>query len=253
VAGDASCVTTEIVQNSTSKNATMGSDLPRLFEQASSNFSIPLDSMSIMALFSQNNVSCTTENSLVSFKSLSSTSNKARRTSLIEPVADWLTSGELAPAVKESAPSSTIRDNPTHTLAARGSVGTKNGIVFDESYTSTAAATTATPSSVTFTEQTTKETTPPEPTSTPTPPAIPAKVLDFSRIAVLYIFEKTAAFTAAMQSEGNIETYLAHSYSTSQTGTFDIDLSASGIKGNFTLNFDEFTITMPNGTVVGSN
>jgi hypothetical protein len=132
-------------------------------------------------------------------------------------------------------------------------VGTKNGIVFDESYTSTAAATTATPSSVTFTEQTTKETTPPEPTSTPTPPAIPAKVLDFSRIAVLYIFEKTAAFTAAMQSEGNIETYLAHSYSTSQTGTFDIDLSASGIKGNFTLNFDEFTITMPNGTVVGSN
>ncbi|KAF4237289.1 hypothetical protein CNMCM8980_007165 [Aspergillus fumigatiaffinis] len=253
VAGDASCVTTEIVQNSTSKNATMGSDLPRLFEQASSNFSIPLDSMSIMALFSQNNVSCTTENSLVSFKSLSSTSNKARRTSLIEPVADWLTSGELAPAVKESAPSSTKRDIPTQTLAARGSVGTKNGIVFDESYTSTAAATTATPSSVTFTEQTTKETTPPEPTSTPTPPAIPAKVLDFSRIAVLYIFEKTAAFTAAMQSEGNIETYLAHSYSTSQTGTFDIDLSASGIKGNFTLNFDEFTITMPNGTVVGSN
>ncbi|GFF27181.1 hypothetical protein IFM46972_01998 [Aspergillus udagawae] len=251
VAGDASCVTTEIVQNSTSKNATMGSDLPRLFDEASGNFSIPLDSMSIMALFSQNNVSCTTENTLVSFKGLSSTSNKARRT-LTEPVG-WLISEVIAPAVEESVPSPTTRDIPTQTLAARGSVGTQNGILFDESYTSTAAATRATPSSGTVTEQTTQGTTPPKPTSTPTPPAVPAKVLDFSRIAVLYIFEKTAAFNAAMQSGGNIETYLAHSYSTSQTGTFDIDLSASGIKGNFTLNFDKFTITMPNGTVVGGN
>ncbi|KAK9593123.1 hypothetical protein V6Z90_004241 [Aspergillus fumigatus] len=251
VAGDASCVTTEIVQNSTSKNATMGSDLPRLFKEASSNFSIPLDSMSIMALFSQNNVSCTTENSLISFKSLSPTSNKVRRTSLIESVADWLASEELA--VKKSAPSSTTGDTPTQILAARGSVGTKNGIIFDESYTNTAVATTATPSSVTFSEQTTQEKPPPEPTSTPTPPAIPGRVLDFSRIAVLYIFEKTAAFTAAMQSGGNIETYLAHSYATSQTGTLDVDLSASGIKGSFTLNFDKFTITIPNGAVVGGN
>ncbi|RHZ47277.1 uncharacterized protein CDV56_100308 [Aspergillus thermomutatus] len=251
VGGDASCVTTEIVQGSTSKNATMGSDLPRLFEESSSNFSIPLDPISIMALFSQNNVSCTTENSLVSFKSLSSTSNKARRASLMESVGDWLISEKIAPAVEESAPSSTTGEIPTQTLAARGSVGTKNGILFDESYTSTAAATTATPSSGTATEQTTQGTPPPKPTSTPTPAAIPAKVLDFSRIAVLYIFEKTAAFNAAMQTEGNIETYLAASYSTSQTGTFDVDLSASGIKGNFTLNFDEFTITMPNGTVVG--
>ncbi|RHZ70505.1 hypothetical protein CDV55_100181 [Aspergillus turcosus] len=249
VAGDASCVTTEISEDSTSKNATMGSELPRLFEEASSNFSIPLDSISIMALFSQNNVSCTTENSLVSFKSLSSTSNKARRT--LGAVGNWLISEEIAPAVEESTPSSTPRGIPTQTLAARGSVGTKNGILFDESYTSTAAAATAAPSSGPATEQITQA--PPKPTSTPTPPAIPAKVLDFSRIAVLYIFEKTAAFNAALQSEGNIETYLARSYSTSQTGTFDVDLSASGIKGNFTLNFDEFTITMPNGSVVGGN
>jgi hypothetical protein len=226
----------------------MGSELPRLFEEATSNFSIPLDPISIMALFSQNNVSCTTENSLVSFKSLSSTSNKARRA--LGAVRDWLTSEEIAPAVEESAPSSTPRDIPTQTLAARGSVGTKNGILFDDSYTSTAAATTATPSSVSVTEITQA---PPIPTPTPTPPAIPAKVLDFSRIAVLYIFEKTAAFNAALQSEGNIETYLARSYSSSQRGTFDVDLSASGIKGNFTLNFDQFTITMPNGTVVGGN
>ncbi|GIK01102.1 hypothetical protein Aspvir_005134 [Aspergillus viridinutans] len=251
VAGDASCVTTEIVQNSTSKNATMGSDIPRLFEEASSDFSIPLDSMSLMALFSQNNVSCTTENSLISFKGLSSTSNKARRASLVEPVGDRLVSEEIAPAVEESAPSSTTRDIPTQTLAARGSVGSKDGILFDESYTSTAAATSTAPSSGTVTEQTTHGTPSPTPTSTPTPPAIPAKVLEFSRIAVLYIFEKTGAFDAAMQAEVDIEMYLAHSYSTSQTGTFDIDLSAFGIKGNFTLNFDEFTITLPDGTVVG--
>ncbi|KAF7125199.1 hypothetical protein CNMCM5793_001308 [Aspergillus hiratsukae] len=248
VAGDASCVTTEISENSTSKNATMGSELPRLFEQATSNFSIPLDSISIMALFSQNNVSCTTENSLVSFKSLTSASNKARRA--LGAVGDSLISEGIPPAVEESAPSFTPRDTPTQTLAARGSVGTKNGILFDESYTSTAAATTATPSSVAI-DQITQA--PPKPTSTPTLPAVPTEVLDFSRIAILYIFEKTAAFNAALQSEGNIETYLARSYSTSQKGTFDVDLSASGIKGNFTLDFDEFTITTPNGTVVGGN
>ncbi|EAW09243.1 uncharacterized protein ACLA_034460 [Aspergillus clavatus NRRL 1] len=256
VAGDPSCVTTAVYQGSTSKNATMGSNLPRLFEQSSSNFSIPLESLTIMALFSQNNVSCTTENALVAFKSIASSSSNTRRD------ANFILDLHLQPQLQSTATvtaTAPTLDTPTHTLAARGSMGTVNGIVFDDSFTSqpsTAAPTaTATDTSTNYAIQTSPSptvtaTATATATATPTPVAVPGRALDFARVAVLYIFEKTATLKAAMQSEESIEAYLAKPHA-SKTGTYAVDLSAAGVQGNFTLNFDEFTITMPNGTVVG--
>ncbi|KAL4973748.1 hypothetical protein BDW66DRAFT_98968 [Aspergillus desertorum] len=228
--GDASCVTTEITQDSTSRNATVGDDLPRLFRGSQSNFSIPLDSVTIMALFSQNNVSCTTENALVSFKGLSSNDNK-RRTLGADQMLPHGGDPEFSPSINE----------PTATLPVRRDVATKNGILFEDTGTEESPAAAETSSAST-------RKAPPASTSTVT-----AETLDFSRIAVLYILEKTGTLDAAMFSADVIQKYLEYSFSNSSSENFVINLVPSGVKGNITLDYDGFTITDFDGNTVGSS
>ncbi|KAF9888390.1 hypothetical protein FE257_008668 [Aspergillus nanangensis] len=245
ISGDASCVTTEI----NDKNATMGDDLPRLFEGAQNNFSIPLDPTTIMALFSQNNVSCTTENALVSFQGIGS--EKRRRRSL--PVAldiDQFNPGPTATSISNNA--------PTRTLAARASVATANGIVFDNSEPSKTPESSATnTASPTATENGKEESTTSSTASRPTSTAVSSSgvsttVLDFSRIAVLYILEQTGTLSSAMLTQDRLESYLQDTYPKSKT-SYTIDLTDAGVLANFTLNFVEFQITDSHGDVVGGD
>lgn len=53
-------------------NATVGDAIPRLLEDAKSNFSVPLDSQSVLGLFSSSGLSCSTQNALVTFNGKSS-------------------------------------------------------------------------------------------------------------------------------------------------------------------------------------
>ncbi|KAL2868462.1 uncharacterized protein BJX67DRAFT_387468 [Aspergillus lucknowensis] len=227
--GDASCVSTEIAQGSTSRNATVGDDLPRLFQESQSNFSIPLDPITIMALFSQNNVSCTTENALVSFKGLSSNGNDRRSQSL-----DFVVTDQFSPG-NEDPPPSAVSYVPTATVPARRSVVTENGIVYEDS-----------PPSDDDRLRTA------DPTHTPTAtPSVSPEVVDFSRVAVLYILQKTGALNAAMLSAESIQNHLEHSHLNSTDENFMVDLAPSGVKGDITLDFDAFTITDFDGKTVG--
>ncbi|KAL4922209.1 hypothetical protein BDW62DRAFT_79211 [Aspergillus aurantiobrunneus] len=231
--GDASCATTEITRNSTSRNATVGDNLPRLFQDSQDNFSIPLDPVTIMALFSQNNVSCTTENALVSFKGLSSNDNKRRALFPDFVNKDRPMSGNEEPNIP--IPSYV----PTATLLPRD-VATKNGILFEDNKTEES------PNSG---EPTPSPTNQAIPTSTPT---VTTEIVDFSRIAVLYILQKTGALDAAMFSAESIQRHLEDSYSNSTGGNFSFDLARAGVKGSFTLDFEDFTITdFDNDTVGG--
>ncbi|KAL3472627.1 hypothetical protein BJX99DRAFT_210825 [Aspergillus californicus] len=237
--GDASCVISEISQGSTSRNATVGDDLPRLFQGSQNNFNIPLDPITIMALFSQNNVSCTTENTLVSFSGISTANNERR------DFDDILT--DQSSSNNEEDAASVASYIPTATLPIRRTVATENGIVYEDSHP---------PAS----ENTQSE----QPTSTPTTKAQPTstsdmttsdvtiEVLDFSRIAVLYILQRTGELSAAMLSADSIKRHLENSYSNSTGGDISIDLIPSGVKGNFTLDFDDFAITDYDGDTVGS-
>ncbi|KAL4935699.1 hypothetical protein BDV06DRAFT_121286 [Aspergillus oleicola] len=230
--GDASCVTTEITQNSTSRNATVGDDLPRLFEDSQNNFSIPLDAITLMALFSQNNVSCTTENTLVSFEGLTSNDNERRALS-----PDFIIADQLLPNNEESQDSA-CSETPTATLPVRRDVATKNGILFEAGEATKGVDPTPTPSS----------------TATPSAtPSVSTEVIDFSRIAVLYILQRTGTLSAAMYSAESIARHLERSYSNSSDESYIFDLDPSGVKGNFTLNFQEFTITDFDGDTVGGN
>ncbi|PWY82235.1 hypothetical protein BO70DRAFT_291869 [Aspergillus heteromorphus CBS 117.55] len=266
VDGDASCVTSEV----DSKEATMGSDLPDLFEYSQSNFSISLDALTIMALFSQSNVSCTTENALVSFsgvstKSSSSSSSKSRRDA--EPsISDYLLAN-LA-----QVPDPTV-DDSTHTfvLAARDSVETTNGIVFDSSppaktgsptatavhetvateAASTSTATVASTSSSTDSSSSSSSSSASSSSNSTT--TVTTTDLNFARVAVLYILQETGTLTASEYSESSIQTYLNDEFSGESTHSFTIDLTPAGIIGNYTLDFDDYEITLPSGSVVGKD
>lgn len=89
-----------------------------------------------------------------------------------------------------------------------------------------------------------------QPTSTHS--ALSPLKLDFSRISVLFILEKTGLLAAAMDSEQRIQSYLTGDSTSGTTGNNTLEVSNYNFKGSgFTLDFENFSITMPNGTVVG--
>lgn len=229
VDGDASCVTTEV----NSKNATIGSEIPRLFEEAQDDFNIPLDQFTIMALFSQSNVSCMTENALVSFREVPTRGRRSFPISL-QPDLDPLVSnpGEL--------PNPITLGEQIQTLVPRESIATVDGIG-DDSSAQTAKLPTATAPLVAT------RTTQPKKPGKPMP--VPSKAVDFARIAVLYIFQQTGALDSAMKSQQNIQTYLAGPYSNANKKTYSMNVANFG----YTLDFDEFSISTPNGAVVGGS
>lgn len=240
--GDPSCVTIQVSDH----NATMGSDLPRLLEGSRDNFGIPLDSFSLMALFSRNNVSCVTENNLVSFPEVpSKTKRFFIQPDLLHPVEQ-----NSQTITKEIAPTQTL----AFALAARDSIATVNGILIDGSPTTghggPAITTAPTASRVALEPSSTSTSTPASTASTVT-----SKTLDFARIAVLYLFQQTGELDTAMRFSDNIQSFLTGPYLSGKAKEYDMNLRDFGVLADFTVNFEEFTIDLNAGGSggVGSN
>ncbi|KAF4124677.1 hypothetical protein GMORB2_5343 [Geosmithia morbida] len=71
VSGSEGCTTTDLVgtgPSSTISNVTLGTAIPRLVEDASANFSIPLSPSQILAKINYGDLSCRAQNSLVTFQ-----------------------------------------------------------------------------------------------------------------------------------------------------------------------------------------
>jgi hypothetical protein len=228
-AGDSSCVTSEVDNGTISKKATMGSSLPSLFTAASDKFDISLDSVTIMALFSLANVTCKTENSLVSFGDVKSSSSSNTRRSVAHP---------LDLPIAEEIPSVTVIPTVTAPALAARAEATKDGILYDgSSDTSTTAKTDATATRISASTSTTTA------AATTSAASIPDKVIEFSQIAVLYILEKTGSIDSAIFSESEISSYLTESDGYSNTTDPQLQLL-----GEFGLNFKTMTISAENGT-----
>ncbi|EPS26639.1 hypothetical protein PDE_01577 [Penicillium oxalicum 114-2] len=243
IPGDSSCATAEVVNGATRMNATMGNDLSNVL-QMSSKFNVTLDTVTIMALFSMNNASCETENSLVSFdvptssSSSSSSSEKTRRAvSLPLDQPDTVDADSFIPSsVREPVASPA-------TLVPR-SVATSNGILFDNSASATPGSATSTlaPTASEASATATATNIAPNPESSastsaaPTTTKVPEQVIQFSRVAVLYILEKTGSLTSAIWSTGQIETYLTESYANATHPQLEL-------MGKYGLDFEKMTIT----------
>ena len=227
---DPGCITSAVTAGSKSvSNATVGSSIPRLFSGSQGNFSIPLNSTSLLSLFSANNLSCTSENALVTFNSQSSKLKRFYIVSEEEPVSGKMGSHVPAPTAraKLAEPLKDRRDSET--------VATSAGIVFQQSST-TAGAASQTVASI--------------PSSTPSGAANGLSsaqshdTLDFARVAVLYVLEQTTDLDAAIKVQQSIQDLFLGS-STNST----LALNFSGL--NVTADFDSFALNFGNGTVLG--
>ncbi|KAJ5692196.1 hypothetical protein N7462_001619 [Penicillium macrosclerotiorum] len=242
VAGDSSCITSEVDNGTISKKATMGSDLPDVFSYSEEKFGISLDTVTLMALFSMNNVSCKTENSLVTFDVETSSDTSKTRRAVELPV-------DLAAVESADAfPSSSVGSiEPTPALIAR-TLATSNGILYDgssgisESSDSTKTTSSATTTTATATAVTSAATSITASKASATASSVPTAVVEFSRVAVLYILEKTGSVLSASWSGSQIETYLEDSYS-------DATHPRLELLGEFGLDFENKTITLRNGTI----
>lgn len=237
VAGDDSC-TTSLIPNGS--NATMGSALPILFQESKEKFGITLDPVTIMALFSMNNVSCKTENALVSFGDVTTKEvGKTRRSQ--QAVADTIASADVS---HQDASTSVKRNEPTPVLAARAEA-TMNGILYDDSEPNNSVTATSVPTETKsattgFATKISADTTSAG-KKTSTTINVPEDVVGFSRVAVLYILQKTGSLDAAMSSEDNIQEYLVDSYTNATHPFMKVEA--------FDLDFESLTITLPNSTV----
>ncbi|SLM34716.1 hypothetical protein LPUS_03641 [Lasallia pustulata] len=228
VAGEDGCVTTTI---SFFENATIGSGIPNLLSSSESNFSIPLNSSKLLVLFSYTNMSCTWENALVTFNSMSS------RRSVPLREANLIASLPAPPPPPPTTPTPILpRAAPSSTTAF--SLG--SGAITSNSILLAAPITTqATPA-----PSTTPTATPSAPASTPASSsdgiAITDAVLDFARVAVLFIFQETSLDTA-VTAQGKLQSQLMGSV-----------LGESSVAaGGMVVYFGNSSVALGNGTVVG--
>ncbi|KAI9769376.1 MAG: hypothetical protein M1840_004078 [Geoglossum simile] len=137
------CVTINAGSEPASQNATVGSAISRLLEDANKNFSIPLNSTTILSLFTTNGLSCTSQNALVTFDgrpspvvqgsaqpsiAQSTTITNAPTKRSIPTTSSILTVPDLSYIYYESA-SQTEDPAPAPTASGQGS---SNSLVVDE-------------------------------------------------------------------------------------------------------------------------
>ena len=239
---DNGCVVADIDSSDESfGNATLGSSIPRLLQASTSTFNIPLNSSTILGLFSSNNLSCTSENALVTFNGVST---KAKR---FYPLYEGNHLGESI----DSQPTGTInlapRDvAPTAALAHNQvPVATSNGIIFMQPSSTAVPPASSTPTLVGTASSSGSSSTPASSTNNNQGLRVTQKVLDFSRVAVLFIFQQTGALNQAADAQTKIQDFLNNQpFSTSMT-------MDSGEQ--FLLDFNYFTITDGHGDVFGGN
>ncbi|KAK4543373.1 hypothetical protein LTR36_005516 [Oleoguttula mirabilis] len=222
-ASSAGCTTTSV---GSTDDATVGSAIPRLLSGSQSNFSVPLDGQTLLGLFSGADLSCSSENALVTFNN-----NAGAKRDLLDVAA---------------GPTPTMRKRETATATSSGQDGavTSNGIVF-ETGTPTAgsgsASSTSTSTSASASASSTASSSSSGSTSDSTS-------LDFARVAVLYILQASGQLTDAETAQENLQSY----FTSGETSSGQTINPANVSLGNgFTCDLSGHSINLSNGTTVG--
>ena len=219
-AGDSSCATTD---SGVYKNSTLGDSVPRLLSAALSNYSIPITPYILLSLFSISNLSCSSENALVTFDS------QSQRRDLRLPLLPETHSHHRIRRLdleEVIAPPTRTHQHPSHVLEARGAAQTSNKIVYAATTGDFAPAATSSAPAPTSDQK----------TITPT-------VLDFARTAVLFIFQETSSLDITSAALSKLQATL------SGGNTFDSSETSAG--GNVTVDLGALTVGFGNGTLYG--
>lgn len=196
---DRGCITADLKAEQSGiiyRNATMGSGIPRLLFQAFPNFSIPLETSSLLSLFSSMNLSCADENQLITFN------GRTRRRSLpLQFAMPKLLNPNERP---EGGPSVLSPHTATPalplapTLLPRGDAPPSPAeVAFFGGDSNTDVVTSneiilAGPTSVTVPSPSSTANSPEKSPSASALPPVPQKAFDFARVAVLFILQEAS-------------------------------------------------------------
>lgn len=216
-------------------NVTVGNVIPRLLSVAMSDYRIGLNSPIILSLLSSENLSCSSQNALVTFGDRNLKGRDA---------AQRLAGNDSLPFAEpplDSRPTPTPQTHLPSWIEPR-QLRTSNGIVFQA--TSTAAEPPLVPTQSSSTAPT-SVTPSPAITARPSRRSPSAETMDFARIAVLFILEQTQQLNAAVKAHDNIQGFLFNET------TQDDTLSLNSTRVDMSLDFARFSIAFGNGTEVG--
>lgn len=246
--GERGCTTadfTDELSGTTYRNATIGTGLPRLLLNAYHNFSIPLDTTSLLSLFSSTNLSCSDENQLVTFnererrrslplqfaipKLLNPDERAQREPSVLSP--HTTEARLLVPTLlpRDDAPPSPAE------LAFFGDSADMNIVTSNEIILAgPTGVVVSNPSS------TTTRSNPAVQTSATAP--LPQNAFDFARVAVLFIFQETSLNDAVVARDR-----LSEALKNAQTYKINPINAGQSIE----VDFGKLTLSFGNGTVFG--
>jgi len=233
-AGATGCTTTNL-SGSSLNNVTLGDSIPRLLSSASANFSVPLSENTIIARLNNANLSCASENALVTFDGHSQRVNQAN---------DVVTPSSTAAASVTSLSQNNRRDGygyGTHTHSAETTAPTSNGIIYDPSAapSATAPATSSSASSSSVSSSSAS--------ANPTAAfAITEEVLDFARVAVLYVLQQEQLDNAVSAQTALQKFFSAESFT--NRAAMNVSLGNSN-----SVNLVTFAVDVGNGTVGARN
>ncbi|KAK4239355.1 hypothetical protein C8A03DRAFT_32610 [Achaetomium macrosporum] len=190
------CTMISLTGSGNNDNVTIGDAIPRLIQQAQANFSIPLSANEIIAKLNAGNLSCSAENALVTFN------GRSTRQATAPSQAAFANSANAAIANGIFYTTITVVAAPltTFTLWPASSSGGGGETTFSTSFTSSFATTLSVsrqPSPATSAPTATSKvtTTMTMSSGTPLPTStsmftVTEDVLDFARVAVLYILQE---------------------------------------------------------------
>ncbi|KAF3482346.1 uncharacterized protein GIQ15_05105 [Arthroderma uncinatum] len=237
VLADDGCVIAELKDNRKLRHdATVGSAIPRLVINSLVSFDIPLDVGKLLSLFDSEDVSCNMENALVTFNGR----NQKRGLPAPEHLDGNILKYNLPSRRRSGKGNLEARapQDPTQRTATPTPTRTSSSTRTPAPTRTSSSTGTSSPT------RTSNSTSAPTSTSTPTPTVSPStNVLDFCRIAVLYVFEKTEQFSAANAAHESIQNALRRpSKIVNDVPVFDpVQLSYGEDK--FLLGFDTLSIS----------
>lgn len=246
----AGCTTTTIAGDANISNVTLGDALPRLLTQASSNFSITLSEKSVLSKLNAGNLSCSSQNALVTFNGQNTRLAAAANVVLdgtTGSTANLAIQGNALAKVNEATVTVMAGTSTTVTLTIGGgvtSIPPTTTVTITRTFTSdwtpsSTSATTTTTISTTVTSAAPSATTSTTSTFTVTPEA-----LDFARVGVLFILQQEQ-LNAATTAQTALSTFFQSS-TAAQTLTAASNISLAN--GN-TIDLVNFHIDTGTGLV----
>jgi hypothetical protein len=246
VANTTGCTTTTI-SGSSYTNVTLGDSITRLIAESQTNFSIPLFESVILARFNSANLSCASENALVTFDGESQRQGMAN--DVVIPADTVSTAASSATTAANVNRGVDIEPDTSSTTLPFPAASTSNGIVYDPDSPSTAT----TPSTTVPTNGIPARTTTITTSQTAVPTAlflVTEEVLDFARVAVLFILQQEN-LDNAVTAQGALQHFFSLE-SFENMAAVNVSLG-NGNNANllaFSLNLGNGSVGAPNATAM---